>query len=279
MKVILSLFILLILGIGLVFVETNYLAVNRLTVRNEEITDQRFPQEPVFHIAYISDFHYNQFMNQEKLDKVIETINSYAVDVILFGGDLISDLDNHPLSSEQQSELIQGLDQLQAPLGKFAILGDGDLESEYTKTLASSILVKADFELLDNQNITLVNKNQQPVLRLLGVNQNGDASFLSELTQSFDESTFTVLLSHKASQLSLVDRTAIDLVLAGHTHGGQINLPFFRDEFVGLEIHTEPTQTFGTTRIDISNGVSQRIRNQRLFSNPQISIYSFKYQP
>lgn len=275
-KTILGLLFLLLVGIGGLYLEATFFAPNRLTLREESIVDQRIPESSsIFQVAYISDFHYNQFMDQAKLDKMIQLINQQAVDVILFGGDLISDLNAHPLSSEQQSQLLQGLDQLSAPLGKFAILGDGDLESEYSKTLSSSLLTKADFEILDNQIIQLVNHEQQPILRLIGINQQADSE-LKSLTQELDDSLYTLLISHKASQLSLVDASAIDLLLSGHTHGGQINVPLLRDTYLGLEIHTKPTQIVKTTRIDVSNGVSQRIENRRLFSNPQVSIYSFK---
>ncbi len=276
-KLIIAVLLLLTGFMVLVFFEATNFSVNRLKVREEHIVDKQIPETAnPFKLAYFSDLHYNLFMNQEKLDRLVKKINEQAVDVVLFGGDLISDLEQHPLSSQKQSDLIQALGQINAPLGKFAILGEGDLETEFAKTLASSILTKSNFEILDNQDLVIVDEKENEVLRLFGINQQGNPDTLKQTSTDFENDQYTILLAHKASQLSLVDNSKVDLVLAGHTHGGQINLPFLRDRYVGLEIYSKPTQIKDSTRIDISNGVSQKIKNMRLLADPQISIYSFQ---
>lgn len=259
------------------YFESTQFSIKRLNVREEVLVHDTFPRdEDSFSVGYFSDLHYNVFMTSEHLKTLVVKLNQQGLDVVLFGGDLLSDIQDYPLSSEKQSELIQALGQIKAPLGKFAVLGEGDLESEYTKTLASSILSKANFEILDNQDIILVNHQQEQVLRLFGINQQGNPETLKQQSEEFDDSLYTVVLAHKASQMSLLESDKIQLVLAGHTHGGQINIPLLRDRFIGLEVFDKPAQTSKDTLIHISNGVSQKYENLRLFANPEISVYTFK---
>ena len=84
-----------------------YVSVERLNINYETITSSKIPTDlNNLSIAFISDIHYNGFMNQKRLEPMIQKINEANPDIIIFGGDLFDHtLENTP-SSEVQLSLI-----------------------------------------------------------------------------------------------------------------------------------------------------------------------------
>ena len=75
--------------------------VSNLNIENTKITSQKVDESLYdLKIAFISDIHYNNFMNYDRLSKMIETINKNKPDIIIFGGDLFDDPDTYNISDE-----------------------------------------------------------------------------------------------------------------------------------------------------------------------------------
>jgi predicted MPP superfamily phosphohydrolase len=182
-------------------------------------------------VAQISDFHLAGFYQRTAyIRKVVEQVNRLGPDLVVFTGDMVHNF------AEEMDPFMEILNTLQAPLGKYAILGNHDYGVYYRwdskeEEAANLAQVKAQireagFDLLLNEHRTISLDGQS--IELVGVEnwgkppmpQEGD---LGKALEGSDPSAVKFLLSHDPSHwyLHVRGREDIPLTLAGHTHGFQ----------------------------------------------------------
>ncbi len=250
--------------------------VRRLSVDIETISDPLIPDSfENIKVLFFSDVHYNKFMDRERLNVIVTRINSLDPDIVLFGGDLFDHPSVEYPTTDIQNELISLLSSIQAPLGKYAVLGNHDLESPRTKQMTANVLNASGFELLVNQNIPIYNKGEA-YIRLIGLDSQLLGNPDVELSyQGTSQDEFIITLSHTPDIIDSLP-VSTDWVLAGHSHGGQIRLPIFN------ELYTVPyarnyvsgKHMVNEIRLDISNGVGTTRWDIRLFADPQIHLFT-----
>lgn len=210
------------------------------------ITSLRVP--PEFHnyrIGFISDLHYGESFSTGLLNRLLAELKGQSPDLIALGGDYIwipfsarsrsvrvvrnpafADLPYKTLPSAIVSELASALiDSLTPPDGMVAILGNHD--NHHNGTTCSRILEHHSIRSLINRIHSVKRGSAQ--LRFLGLDdyQTG----LPRMPQrNYSPASFDILLCHNPDYIiqwlnSYQDLPA-DLSLCGHTHGGQIRLPF-----------------------------------------------------
>lgn len=171
-------------------------------------------------IAHLSDLHLGYYIHLGNLEKVIETIRSHKPDLVLFTGDISDDLAQLP-------RVLEIVDSLQPRFGTYACVGN----HEYYRGIqeVTGIFEKAPFPMLINRH---VNINIGGVNVYLGGAD--DPRYLRHDYSDFLRSTiertmggaspdsFKLLMSHRPEALNHAATRGIDLVLAGHTHGGQV---------------------------------------------------------
>lgn len=150
------------LVLALIFMGSMYyalfVAVNHTEVRYETLRSDKIPESMNdIQILFFTDVEYGAFMNENKLQDVIDTINDAQADVVIFGGDLFDHPEKNGIDEETASSLTEMLKQIDAPLGKYAVLGERDQVSEEVRTQVTQILDGADFELLTNTAIRIRN--------------------------------------------------------------------------------------------------------------------------
>ncbi|MGM5468891.1 metallophosphoesterase [Flavobacteriaceae bacterium LMO-SS05] len=191
-------------------------------------------------ITQISDIHSGSFTNKEKIQYGVDLINEQKSDLLLFTGDIVNN------KSEEMNPWIDMFKTLEAPLGKFSILGNHDYgnyidwKTEEDKAAnfqeVKDLHPKIGFDLLLNEHRYIEKDGQH--LALIGIenwgkgfNQAGD---LEKASQGVDKGDFKILLSHDPSHWEYKvkkDDFNYHLTLSGHTHGLQmgIEIPgFFR---------------------------------------------------
>ena len=243
----------LLLGYGY-FLAPRHLSVKTKVLESEKIN----PSLNGISIVYFSDVYFNEFVDQKRFDAIVKKINSLAPDVILFGGNLVADQFE---SDEDRTNLLQSLKSLEAPYGKFAVMGDLEQASTSYLTNIDSFLQEANIELLSNQLRVLYFGNEHSI-NLIG---------LESITSDFNTPNdfYTIAFSHSPS---LNKNVQADLIIAGQTLGGQINLPYLRDTF----IHNNDPYRGSHGNLDISNGVGTTQFDMRLFAPAQINQYILK---
>ncbi|MBK9148830.1 MAG: metallophosphoesterase [Flavobacteriales bacterium] len=183
-------------------------------------------------VVQISDMHLGSYGGDMSIVRNgVDLIMAEKPDLILFTGDLVNDF------AEEAELFIAELARLQAPLGKFSILGNHDY-SDYPKWDSPELKAKnleklkrihaeMGFRLLLDEHLPLERNGER--IGLLGVQnwghrfqQYGDLQKTIRGTEAFP---YRILMSHDPTHWEhQVQGTGIDLTLSGHTHGAQLGV-------------------------------------------------------
>lgn len=243
------------------------------------------PRRPV-RIAWITDTHMTGPDNSpERMARVVDLVNAQKPDIILLGGDYNGD---HKLFAHRTSdtEVIKPFRRLHAPLGVLAVLGNHDM-SRRTHDTSAAIrkgLADAHVRLLFDDAV------ERGPLAIGGIPEfdKGLADVPGTLDAIARLGGAPILLSHTPDVMAFItpERLARDghapwqgLVLTGHTHCGQIALPFYGAIFVPT--YRKPRYTCGRYEahgqtLIVSGGVGTSGVPLRFFAPPDIWIITVR---
>jgi uncharacterized protein len=164
-------------------------------------------------IGMITDVHHSAVVPAEDVTRAVMLLKDAAPDIVVLGGDYISFLDRTYASPV--AELLAPL--ADAPQGSFAVLGNHDDEREMPAALSSR-----GFSVLKDQRTSLTIKGER--LDLAGVRfWTRSPGEVASVLKGTGETT--ILLAHDPRRLSEAASLDVQLVLSGHTHGGQVIIP------------------------------------------------------
>lgn len=179
-------------------------------------------------ITFLSDIHSGPFMGLRELKKIVAIVNGLQSDIIVIPGDFVT---SEPEEVHPFADAMAGL---RAPFGVYACTGNHDFYAGVDKV--SRGVENIGFRLLRNENTAITIDGQS--LWLIGVDDN-DSKTISQYVEGkpaphieaawrgVPENAASILLCHKPYQFEDFAKTNVGLVLAGHTHGGQIVLARF----------------------------------------------------
>jgi uncharacterized protein len=169
-------------------------------------------------IAFVADVHAGIFSTQKMLDDIAEATNSLKADLILLGGDLVN------ISHADLSNALDMVKRLKAPFGPYMVQGNHDVlggAQEFNDACAAR-----GVPLLLNQVETIYPRGIP--LQLLGIiwTETGIAQHdcVQSVLRQRDPEIFSILVAHHPHAWYPAANYGVRLVLAGHTHGGQIML-------------------------------------------------------
>lgn len=165
-------------------------------------------------IAFASDFHAGPTTHQTILARACTALDHLEPDVLLLGGDFVS------VRGEDIARLAPRLADIDAPFGKFAVLGNHDLKANSPQVIGG--LERAGVRVLVNEHVTL----PEPFagVTIAGLDDPTRGHPRADLALDGATGTRVVLMHSPDGILSIGDRP-FDVALCGHTHGGQISLP------------------------------------------------------
>lgn len=275
---ILSVLVVIALIMAGVFFYSIYISVDRVSLNYTTLASPKISKDmDDIKIAMISDIKYNGFMKKDRLTKMINQLNEAGCDIVLFGGDMFDEPATHEPDSAMVKELTDILKSIDAPLGKFAVLGDQDQVNENVKNIVSDILYQSNFEILTNQSIRIRNHTKNSITlvgidSLINGNPNPDSAF-----KGISEDEYNIVLTHCPDLISNADFNSnyVDAMFAGHSLGGQICLPLIGPlkTFEGAKSYTHGMYTVNKTKLFVSNGLGTVDIDMRLFAPPEIMIF------
>lgn len=175
-------------------------------------------------IEHLSDLHIGRQLRAPQLRRFVERANGLGADLIVVTGDLF---DFDPAFIE---EGCRELSRLSAPLGVYAVLGNHDT---YTgaEAVAQGVEQLTSIRLLRDEWVWIERGDTR--FALLGIDDPGrgwtdrdsESLPLEELAKRVPVGVPRILLAHRPSYFRQAARLGIDLMLSGHTHGGQISPP------------------------------------------------------
>lgn len=161
-------------------------------------------------VAFISDIHYPSKFTRKRLSKMVCKLCSLSPDILLLGGDYVT-------SNDYLAELFDSLSGVRTTYGTFAVLGNHERSRAQ---LVDSVAKLYGIRLLNDEAVAV---GSGDTIYIAGVRN----SFLVEETCSPSDAVadkgFTILVAHTPDYAQDVSAVA-DVVLSGHTHGGQVTL-------------------------------------------------------
>lgn len=218
-KVILILVLLTLIGAFCAF-DAFYIAPSRFSMRYETLSsDSISSQLDGVNILFFSDLDYGTYMDESRFTKLVSKINDQSPDIVIFGGDLFDEA--YTPDDATNTTVTNLLKSIEAPLGKFAVLGDFDERSEEFSQSVQSILNAGDFEVLINKAITLHNSGSDSIT-LVGLDNSLSGNTDIENTFSaVSRDTYVLTVVHTPDTADALPEDIVDYCLAGHSHGGQ----------------------------------------------------------
>ncbi|MDT7688926.1 MAG: uncharacterized protein QOE46_1685 [Acidobacteriota bacterium] len=170
-----------------------------------------------FRIAQVSDVHHGRLVSIEEVRRVVGLANAARADLVALTGDYTTSL------REYVEPCAEVLGELSAPEGVWAVLGNHDHNTD--GPLTRQALARRGINVLTNMNTEL--RRGADALQLAGVDDWGwgKADF-ERAMRGLDMSRPSVLLAHEPMALDMPETRGVSLILSGHTHGGQVSLPF-----------------------------------------------------
>lgn len=170
-------------------------------------------------IVFASDWHIAPWENW-RLKRIVKKINEQKPDIIILGGDYVKGHKN--TSSMKMEKIAAGLSKLKAKYGVFAVLGNHDWYLNGNKMRQE--LEAAGITVLENENVYLDIDGKRLYLAGLADDLTRSPDFIRALNKT--DMAKTLLITHSPDVFDLIPQE-IPLTLAGHTHGGQVAIPFY----------------------------------------------------
>lgn len=268
--VIISSILLLFLSI---IIYSRYIGTKGLIVKEYKIVNERIPEEfHGFKIVHFSDLHYGTTIQKKELESLVHKINSLKPDIVVFTGDLTSS----DMNEEEENELITSLLNIKATYKKYAILGNEDQE-----TIFNNIIQQSDFINLNNQYDLIYNNSLEPIL-IAGSNSNLNTNITikEKLKTTIDyinnhDIAYRILLLHEPDYIDEIESDKFHLALAGHSHAGQIRLPWIGAIILpdGAKKYPNFVYDIYNTKLYISSGLGTSNIKFRFNNKPSINLY------
>ena len=258
------------------FIEPKIIVVTEKTLSD--------PEAPKLRIAVVSDMHVGPYKGKDFVERAVQRINQTMPDMVLMPGDFV-------FTHSARTEDLAPLAGIHAPMGVFAALGNHDL-GEYLSLFGkrytalsggdkvASALAEYGVTVLRNESKTIPVTEGTVVVAGIDDMWTGHED-LGRALGDAPKSAYTILLSHNPSIADEPRSLDAHLIVSGHTHGGQLRLPWIGP------LATLPTtlgQSFdqglfpmdADTTLAITRGIGESTARTRLFAWPEILLITLE---
>lgn len=235
---------------------------------------KEIPSKQYVKIIQFSDVHIKEDFTYKNLQSIVEKINAENPDIVIFTGDLY---DNYAKYNDD-THIIEQLKRIKVKYSKLAIWGNHDYGGGAARQY-ETIMKKSGFSLLKNEDQILVLENKKQIL-FTGLDDGmlGKPNFTPIHTKTVN---FHILLTHEPDIIANMDLSFYDLILSGHSHGGQINIPFLpmlNKKAVAMTLfsnnYSSGMYTIDSdTQLYVNTGIGMTHISARLGVVPEITIF------
>lgn len=247
------------------FVSARFVGTKGLIITEEKIIDNIPKSFYGLKIVHFSDLHYGMSVNEDVLSNLVNNINKTKPDIVVFTGDLI-DRDT-TYTEEIKNIIIKYLSKIKSIYGNYYVNGNHDLVNNSFDLLMTS----SNFKSLNNTS-DIIYSSELDTIYIGGMSvKNYDITYLKEL-EDYD---YKIFIMHYPDYMDKISQYNFDLVLSGHSHNGQVRLPF-----IGALVKPDNAKKYyeeyykiNNTNLYISGGIGNSKVNLRLFNMPSFNLY------
>ncbi|TQR44505.1 metallophosphoesterase [Paenibacillus popilliae] len=254
---------------------------NSLSVTRQMILNRYIP--PSFHgmkIVHFSDVHLGDHFNDVQLLELVDRINQEHPDIIVFTGDMV---DNFNAYGNRRDRSQRILGQLQATLGKYAVFGNHDRGGGGSR-IYQTYMEEAGFTVLVNDTKQIHLPNHDEYITISGLDDFLlGAPNIHGTLKDLEPDNFNLLVVHEPDVADQVIDYPIDLQLSGHSHGGQVQLPWYgtiytpplAKKYVEGMYKIEGTTTLNKPmKLFVNRGIGTTELPVRFLSKPEITVHT-----
>lgn len=253
----------LLLFICLRFIGTKGLIIKEYKVVNKNIDTSFYG----FKIVHFSDLHYGMSVDEKVLSNLVDKINKTKPDIVVFTGDLIDKKKNY---TESDTKLLtKYLSKIKSSYGNYYVNGDDD---ENINSF-DSIMVNSNFKSLNNNYEVITSEKNKKIL-ISGISTNANIKIFNDIFKD-DDYSYKIIMMHYPDNYDLISKYNFDLVLSGHSHNGQVRLPYIGAlvKMNNSKKYYDPYYKINNTDMYISGGIGNSKVNLRLFNTPSFNLY------
>lgn len=222
-----------------------------------------------YRVAQLSDLHIGSYDTVRTGTRWVAQTNALEPDLVVVTGDLVTS------GTEFYADVAEVLSGLRAPDGVLCILGNHD---QWNAARFEAALRERGLTVLSNESRVIRRGAATLVVIGLGDPYTGKADLPAALRGRLPGAP-TILLSHYPDYFEAAAREKVDLVLSGHTHGGQIGLPFLADRInLATLTRQRPRGLFhsGSSRLYVNAGLGTTGPPVRLGVAPEIALFALR---
>lgn len=277
MKKFIKILVIIIILITLILLYSRFIATKGLKVKEYKIVNAKITD--IYHglkIVHISDIHYGSTIGEKELETLTNEINAINPDILVFTGDLIDEFNKY-----DKDILIKHFSAMEAKLGRFAIIGNHDIKDDF-----DDIMKQSGWSNLNDTYELIYSNSNEPII-ISGISTNYfDSSnigiktekldnYIANLTPDDIKPIYSILLIHEPDFIDSLNMDNYDLVLSGHSHGGQIRLPIIGKLYTpyGSKKYYDAYYKVNNTDVYISSGLGTSKLKFRLFDKPSVNFY------
>ncbi|HEY6557737.1 MAG TPA: metallophosphoesterase [Polyangiaceae bacterium] len=220
-------------------------------------------------VAQLSDLHIGSYDTTRAGARWVARTNALQPDLVVVTGDLVTS------GTEFYGDVAEVLSGLRAPDGVLCILGNHD---QWNAARFESALRERGLTVLSNDSRVIRRGDATLVVIGLGDPYTGKADLPAALRGRVAGAP-TILLSHYPHYFEAAAKHAVELVLSGHTHGGQIGLPFLADRLnLATLTRQRPRGLFrdGTSLLYVNAGLGTTGPPVRVGVAPEIALFALR---
>lgn len=263
-----NIFIYILFFITLLLLYSRYIEPNKLIIKEYKIENKLIPDSfDGIKIVHFSDIHYGSTVNQKYLKKIVNLINKQKPDIVIFTGDF---LDKRKKITDKELENIKKeLNNIESTLGNYVVSGNHD------------IVFNDNFKEIFNENFTLLENEEKLIyyndaipISIVGLSDATETKVNYDIFEK-ENNYFRIVLAHEPDEYNKIKEYNFNILLSGHSHNGQIRLPFIGAIYtpIGSKTYYENYYNLDNREIFISNGIGTSGLNLRFGSTPSINLY------
>ncbi len=249
----------MLLGIWKISVETLHIDVTQNDVYLQDLPGEL----DGLRIVQLSDLHLGPFVPESLIERAVEAANKCNADYVVVTGDFVSQ------SSDYADKCMEIIAKLTPKRGVYLVAGNHDYSRGIEATHKSAS--KYGLTLLENNSRKL-----SPGLYIAGIDDEGEGHADAESTfKDIPEGAATVVITHEPQTARFVQDREV-LVLTGHTHGGQIGIPYITRKFMDKHFgFRSGWYQQGKAKLYVNRGIGfNGMIPMRFRCNPEVSVFT-----